>query len=84
MDGKLDTLQSDIHEIREALLGHAGDVTKPGLVVRLDRVEQALPENLKERLTKLEDKIANRDKFLWMLISVVVTLVATRAWELIK
>lgn len=66
MDEKLDALKQDVGAIKTALLGNVGNGARPGLVVRLDRIEQ---------------KFAIRDKLIWLITPIVIGLVVNRLME---
>lgn len=62
---QLAEIRKDIAYIKRALIGDITDDRKPGLVVRLDRIEQ-------------RQKV--RDKFLWLIVTTVVTNIAVSLW----
>jgi hypothetical protein len=67
LEHKVDNLTEGVSFIKQALIGEIND--KPGLIVRLDRVEQ---------------KLALRDKVGWLLISAVVSTVMAQLWTFMR
>lgn len=63
MEEKLDDMQIDLKVIRQALMGDPTDQAKPGLIVRIDRLERSE---------------ATRNKLMWALVTAFGGLVAER------
>lgn len=62
-ESKLDDMKSDLKIIREALMGDPTDQTKPGMIIRIDRLERSE---------------ATRTKLLWVLVTAFGGLLADR------
>lgn len=75
LEGRMEALTSDIHEIKEALVGNG---SRPGIVERMTVAEQRII-GVESRLTSIEARGEDRTKLSWKAITALIALATTLA-----
>jgi hypothetical protein len=81
MDG-LAALAGELKQIREkldvivvAVVGDPSDPSKPGVLLRLDRLEQSSPKDISTRLDRLEQAHGRNNRIFWLMATGIAAAV---------